>query len=206
MVAIGAGTAAASGGMDVTSLFKNPDTDDADEENKKDYPYLSLTSAILTVIISVVLVAFNTQIATDSIQALLQRRKVSQTFLSLVILPLLSIDPMAINMAIKDKMDMSIALTLEICIQMCLLLIVLLAWCMGVDGMDPQFDGFTIATLVASIIIVAYVVQDGKSNRYFNASVVRHEMIVVLIQACRLTGTLLIEIFIIIALAAFHIQ
>lgn len=168
IAAIGAGTAAASGGgVNVKSLFVNPDLDENDDEDEVELPLLSLAGAVITVIVSVVLVAFNTQFATDSIQAILQRRKVSQTFLSLIILPLLSVDPMAINMAMKDKMDMSIELTLERCIQTCLLLIpliVLLAWCMGIDDMNLQFDGFTIATLFASVIVVAYVVQDGKSN------------------------------------------
>jgi Ca2+:H+ antiporter len=114
-----------------------------------------------------VLVAFNTQFATDSIQGLLQRRKVSQRLLSLMILPLLSTHPMAINMAMQDKMNMSISLALERSMQTCLLLVPLavpVAWCMGVDDMNLEFDGFSVATLFTSIVIVTYVVQEKKSN------------------------------------------
>jgi Ca2+:H+ antiporter len=172
IAAIGAGNAAASGGgVNVKSLFRKPDVNHEDnlkeEEEIMEDCSLSLTGAVITLVVSVVLVAFNTQFATDSIQAILQRRKVSQTFLSLIILPLLSNDPMAIDMAIRDKMDMSISLALERCMQTCLLLVpltVLLAWCMGVNDMNLDFDGFSIATLFVSIIIVTYVVQDGKSN------------------------------------------
>jgi Ca2+:H+ antiporter len=171
IAAIGAGSAAASGGgVNVKTLFGDSDEDHEDdcrEEEIFEECSLSLAGAIITLIVSVVLLAFNTQFSTDSIQAILQRRKVSQTFLSLIILPLLSIDPMAINMAMADKMDMSISLALERCMQTCLLvvpLIVLLAWCMGVDEMNLDFDGFSIATLFVSIIIVTYVVQEGKSN------------------------------------------
>jgi Ca2+:H+ antiporter len=67
----------------------------------------------------------------------------------------------------QDRMNMSISLALERCMQTCLLLVpltVLLAWCMGVDDMNLEFDGFSVATLFASIIIVTYVVQEGKSN------------------------------------------
>lgn len=167
IAAIGAGTAAASGGgINVSKLMRDPAGEEEDDEGV-DEPSLSLQGAIVTLVISVTLLAFNTQFATDSIQAILQRRKVSQTFLSLIILPLLSIDPMAVDMAIKDKMNVSISLALERCMQTCLLLvplIVLLAWCMGIDNMDLQFDGYSIAMLFTSIIIVTYVVQEGKSN------------------------------------------
>jgi Ca2+:H+ antiporter len=166
---IGAGSAAASGGSFHTTPLMDleAEVDDAFEECS-----LSLSGAIVTLIVSVVFVAFNTQFATDSIQALLQRRKVSQTFLSLIILPLLSNDPMAVDMAMQDKMDISISLALERCMQTCLMVVpltVLLAWCMGVNEMDLDFDGFSIATLFVSIIIVTYVVQEGKSNWYVPA-------------------------------------
>jgi Ca2+:H+ antiporter len=168
IAAIGAGSAAASGGgVNIQNLFKSEAYDETDDEDDFESPSLSLPGAIIALAVSVVLVAFNTQFATDSIQALLQRRKVSQTFLSLIILPLLSTDPMAVNMAMQDRMNMSISLALERCMQTCLLLVpltVLLAWCMGVDDMNLEFDGFSVATLFASIIIVTYVVQEGKSN------------------------------------------
>ncbi|KAH6143176.1 hypothetical protein HBI64_013270 [Parastagonospora nodorum] len=189
IVAVGAGTAAASGGsVNFRSVFAAVEGDNDSDEEPFEECSLSLPGAIVTLIVSVVLVAFNTQFATDSIQALLQRRKVSQTFLSLIILPLLSNDPMAVNMAMQDKMDISLSLALERCMQTCLMVVpltVLLAWCMGVNEMDLDFDGFSIATLFVSIIIVTYVVQEGKSNW--------------------LTGALLIKVFVITALAAFYI-
>lgn len=130
-------------------------------------PDLSYFGALVTLTVSVVFVGFNTQFATDSIQSLLQQHGLSKMFLGIVILPLISIDTTSIVMAIKDKMDISIALTLERCMQTSLLivpLIVLLGWCMDIDEMTLQFEGFPIAALFASIVIVTYVVQEGKSN------------------------------------------
>jgi Ca2+:H+ antiporter len=74
---------------------------------------------------------------------------------------------MAINMAIQDKMNMSVSLALERCMQTCLMLVpltVLLAWILEVDDMNLQFDGSAIATLFTVIIIVIYVVQEGRSD------------------------------------------
>jgi Ca2+:H+ antiporter len=168
---VGAGSAATSGGgLNVKKLSENPDEDHEDNYNEEEafeQCSLSLAGAAITLVVSVVLLAFNTQFATDSIQAILQRRKVSQTFLSMIILPLLSIDPVAINAAMVDKMDICISLALESCMQTCLLvvpLIVLLAWGMGVDDMNLDFDEFSITTLFVSVLIVTYVVREGKSN------------------------------------------
>ncbi|KAL1592246.1 hypothetical protein SLS60_011323 [Paraconiothyrium brasiliense] len=115
-------------------------------------------------------------------QGLLQH-DISQSFLGLIILPLLEADPMAIEVAKQDAMDLSVTLTLGRSMQTAFLIVpltVLLAWCMGIDGMTLEFQGFSIAALCASVIIVTY------SNW--------------------LTGALLIKVFIIIALAAVYIE
>ena len=41
-----------------------------------------------------------------------------------------------------------------------------LATGLKIDDMTLDFDGFSVAALFASIIIVTYVVQEGKSNWY----------------------------------------
>ena len=167
IAAIGAGTAAASGGgINLRSIFRTKEKDE-EEEDDWEAPSLSLVGAIVTLVVSVVLVAFNTEFATDSIQGILQHRKVSQTFLSLIILPILSSDPLAIQMARQDKMNICVSLTLERCMQTALLIIpmtMFMAWFMGVDEMNLEFNGFVIASLLVSIAMVSYVVQEGKST------------------------------------------
>ena len=168
IAAIGAGTAAASGGsVNAGALIKTTYEEEDEEEEDYDPPSLDRVMIVVAMIISITLVAFNTQFATDSIQGLLQKHGLSQSFLGLVILPILSIDTLSIFMAMKDKMDVSIELTLERCMQTSLLivpLVVLLAWIMGIDEMTLQFDGFSIAALFVSIIVVTYVISEGKSN------------------------------------------
>jgi len=43
-------------------------------------------------------------------------------------------------------------------------LIIFAAWGMRVEEMTLKFDSFSVAGLFAAIIIVTYVVQQGKSN------------------------------------------
>jgi Ca2+:H+ antiporter len=152
---MGTEIAATGGGPVIDQIYEEPE------------PSLPFFGALMALLISTVLIAFNTKFATDSIQGLLQEAGLSQNFVGLVILPILSSDPTSIVMAVRDKMDISISLTLERCMQTSLMvvpLIVLLAWCMGIDDMTLEFDGFSITALFVSIIIVTYVVQEGKSN------------------------------------------
>lgn len=71
---------------------------------------------------------------------------------------------MAIEVAMQDKMSISISLTLERCMQTCLLLVpltVLLARCINIGEMNLEFDGFVIASLFASMVMVSYVVRES---------------------------------------------
>lgn len=130
-------------------------------------PHMKLPTAILTIIFATVLLVFNTKFAAESIQGIMEQQHISETFMGIVIIPLLSLDVTALKCAWNDKMDMSLSLTLERCMQMALMvvpLVIIIAWGMGVDDMTLDFDGFSVASLFASIIIVTYVVQEGKSN------------------------------------------
>jgi Ca2+:H+ antiporter len=132
-------------------------------------PELTLTWSILTLLISTTLIGFNTSFATDSVEGLMSNAGLSNSFVGLIILPILNDDPLVINLAIQDKMNLCIAYTLERCMQTALLivpLIVIIAWGMKLDDMTLEFEGFPVVALFASIIIVTYVVQEGKSNWY----------------------------------------
>ena len=146
--------------------------------------------AISILTLFTVLIGFNAEFATSSIQSMMrQADSLTQTFVGFVVLPLLSNDPTSIVNAVKDKMDLCIALTLERCMQTALLvvpLIIIIAWGMDVEEMTLEFDGFSVAATFVSIIIVTYVIQDGKSNW--------------------LVGALLIKVYVIVALAAYFIR
>lgn len=164
---IGAAAAGAVGGQIHGDKILNNQDQDKDDEQEEGIPALTLIGGILATVSSTVLIGFHGEFATNSIQGLCQEAHISQKFVGLVILPLLSFDHSAVLVATRDKLDMSISLTLERCMQTSLLVVpvvVLLAWCMGINDMTLEFDGFSTASLFASNIIVSYVVQEGKSN------------------------------------------
>lgn len=160
LATMGATTGAASGGFVMQEKLVVEDEEDV-------APSLTLLFALTTIVLSTVLLAFNTQFATDSVQGIMTQHNISESFMGIVILPLMSNDPNTVTTAWHDSMDMSMALALERCMQSALMvvpLIVLVAWGMGVDSMTMDFDNFSVAALFASIIIVTYVVQEGRSN------------------------------------------
>ena len=138
-------------------------------EEEEEQPQLTIWIAMGTIVISTVLIAFNTQFATESINGLLDQAGLTPTFVGLVILPLLGNDPTTLIVAYKDKMDLSLELTMGKCMQTALMvvpLVVIIGWGMGVEDMTLQFNGFEVASLFASILIVNHIVQDGQSTWY----------------------------------------
>lgn len=160
------------------------DPDDSEE------PQLAWTVALSVMVLFTVLLAFCAEFATNSIQQMVRDTDhLSQTFIGFVILPILSNDPNAINVAMMDKMDLSLGVTLEKCMQTSLLvvpLVVIIDWCMSDDQVTLEFDGFSVSALFVSVIVVTYMISDGKSNW--------------------LSGALLVKIYVIIALASYFIK
>ena len=159
-----AGVAAPTGGY---INHENLVTERPHMVEEQDVPPLSLITAIIASVVFTALLAFNTQFATNSVQGIMQQHSISTTFMGIVILPVLSNDLTPVIMAMRDKMHTSLSLTLERCMQTALMvvpLVVLIAWGMNIDRMTLDFDSFSVASLFASIIIVTYVVQEGKSN------------------------------------------
>jgi Ca2+:H+ antiporter len=171
---IGAGTAAASGGgINVSKLMKkSQQQEEEDDEDDFEEPSLSVIGAIITLTISTTLVAFCSEFMVSSIDGLTATGGVSTTFVGLILLPIVgnaAEHATAVTVAIKDKMDLSIGVAVGSSMQIALLvlpLIVVLGWIMGKDCMTLYFDTFQIATLFVSVLLVNYLIQDGKSRKY----------------------------------------
>jgi Ca2+:H+ antiporter len=172
VAAIGAGTAAASGGgVNVKNLLNKPN-DDEEEEEEFETPSLSVMGALVTLAISTTLVAFCSEFMVDSIDGLTATGGVSTTFVGLILLPIVgnaAEHATAVTVAMKDKMDLSIGVAVGSSMQIALLVfpfIVILGWIMGKDCMTLYFDLFQIATLFVSVLLVNYLIQDGKSRKF----------------------------------------
>lgn len=161
---MGAGISASMGGRAAQETpMREPD-------QEGETPLLSKWVGLFTLAASTALVAFCAEGMVDSIDAITQGGHVSRTFVGLILLPIVgnaAEHATAVTVACKDKMDLAIGVAVGSSMQIALLVIpfvVVLGWCLGKEDMNLAFDGFQIAVLFVSVLLVNYLIQDGKSH------------------------------------------
>ena len=130
-------------------------------------PKMSQLALAVTLVIVTGFLGFNTTFAVDSIDGLTQRTVLTQSFVGLVLLPLLSCNPHSIILAAKDEMPTSFAISISSSIQLLLGILplaVIIGWFRHNDSMNLLFDGFQVVSLAVSIFILKYITDHGRSN------------------------------------------
>ncbi|EAW18261.1 hydrogen/calcium exchanger domain-containing protein [Aspergillus fischeri NRRL 181] len=140
------------------------------EEDDEEQPQLSTWVAVLTLAISTAFVALCAEFMVGSIDALTERGGISKTFVGLILLPIVgnaAEHATAVTVACKDKMDLSIGVAVGSSMQIALLvlpLIIVIGWIMGLEEMTLYFDAFQVILLFVSVLLVNYLIADGKSH------------------------------------------
>ena len=164
---IGAGMSGAMGGANAQ------ETPMREPEPEKEEPQLSLFVAVLTLAIATALVGVCAEFMTDAIDPITKPcGPLPRTFVGLILLPIVgnaAEHATAVTVAVKDKMDLAIGVAVGSSMQIALLVIpfvVILGWIMGTHNPDMNlaFDAFQIILLFVSVLLVNYLIQDGKSH------------------------------------------
>jgi Ca2+:H+ antiporter len=127
--------------------------------------HLGVCFAVL--IVGSATMSFNSQFMIESIRGLTLDTSLPQDFIGLVLLPILSNDPAAIQLAVHDEMDLAIHAALGKSLQVTLVvtpILVILGWGLGIGEMNLLFDGFQVVTLFASVLLVQIGIEAGKSS------------------------------------------
>lgn len=165
LATIGAGTGAAAAGGHINR--ENLVQEEAEEEET---PQLTIVGAVATLALSTVFVALCAEFMVSAINEV--AKSVSPEFIGLILLPIVgnaAEHATAVTVAIKDKMDLAIGVAVGSSLQIALLVLpvmVCLSW-FGVGApadLTLSFDGFQVTVLFISIVVVNYVIQDGKSH------------------------------------------
>lgn len=139
-------------------------------DNEPDEPQLHLWVAIATLAISTVIIALCAEYMVDSITGITESGALSEEFVGLILLPIVgnaAEHATAVTVACKDKMDLAIGVAIGSSLQIALLVIpfaVILGWILGDDSMTLSFDGFQVAVLFVAVLLVNYLIADGKSH------------------------------------------
>lgn len=158
--------------VDPSSLPDSPVKREQDDDDEPEQPQISLMVACITLAASTVLVALNAEFLVDSLNSVTcSSAGISKTFVGLILLPIVGNAAehfTAVSVAIKDKMDLSIGVAVGSSMQIALLvlpLVVVIGWIAGKgDQMTLYFDGFQLSALFVAVLLVNYLIQDGKSH------------------------------------------
>ena len=142
--------------------------EEADDEPEE--PQIHIAVAWATLAISTAIIGLCAEFMVDSIDAIVAGGAVSEEFVGLILLPIVGNaceHATAVTVAIKDKMDLAIGVAVGSSMQVALLLIplmVIIGWIMGKDDMSLSFDGFQIAVIFVAVLLVNYLIGDGRSH------------------------------------------
>ncbi|PIL29782.1 transporter [Ganoderma sinense ZZ0214-1] len=139
------------------------------EDEGEETPQMSVGLTIGLLVVVTVIVAVTAEWLVDSIDGLTDSGKISKEFVGLVLLPIVgnaAEHVTAVTVSVKDKLTLSLGVAVGSSIQIALFVIpfmVTLGWIIG-KPLSLLFDPFESIVLFLSVLVVNYVVQDGKSN------------------------------------------
>lgn len=154
---------------------------------------LSPVAAGIALVIITVLVAICAEFLVDSIDSIVQRAHISKTFIGLILLPIVgnaAEHVTAVVVSYKNKMNLALGVAVGSSLQIALFVtpfLVILGWIIG-SPMTLRFETFEVVVFFISVLVVNYLIGDGRSNY--------------------LEGAMCIGVYLIIALAfcKFHIS
>jgi len=138
---------------------------DEDEEE----PLLGPVAAGVCLVLVTILVAVCAEYLVDSIDSIVATSGISKTFIGLILLPIVgnaAEHVTAVVVAWKGKMDLAIGVAIGSSMQIALFVtpfLVVLGWAIG-QQMTLNFQVFETVVFFVSVLVVNYLIQDGKSN------------------------------------------
>ncbi|KAA8626316.1 ChaA Ca2+ H+ antiporter [Pyrenophora tritici-repentis] len=150
------------------NLFADVENQEGGDE-EEEAQILSPTSAGVALVIVTVLVAICAEFLVDSIDSIVESAHISKTFVGLILIPIVgnaAEHVTAVVVAYKGKMDLAINVAIGSSMQIALFVtpfLVVLGWIMH-QPMTLHFQGFETMIFFISVLIVNYLIQDGKSN------------------------------------------
>lgn len=141
-------------------------SEEGTEESERQW---GLKKAIIYLIIAAAVLGFEAEILVDSIQSLKVIYGIPETFLGIVIVPVIgniAEYTSSVLMAMKDKINISVEIAIGSSMQMALFVMPVLVLFSFIAGtpMNYAFTSFELVTAACSIGLSLYIFQDGRTN------------------------------------------
>ncbi|KAI9315933.1 calcium/proton exchanger [Dichotomocladium elegans] len=138
-------------------------------EEEEEIPQMPFWLACISLLVVTALVAVCAEFLVSAIEDVVEQWHISETFVGLILLPIVgnaAEHVTAVTVAIKNKMDLALGVAVGSSMQIALLitpLMVIIGWGMNVE-MSLLFNVFETAVMLISVVMVNYLMMDGKSN------------------------------------------
>eukprot|EP00227_Mantoniella_beaufortii_P012769 CAMPEP_0197582066 /NCGR_PEP_ID=MMETSP1326-20131121/5391_1 /TAXON_ID=1155430 /ORGANISM="Genus nov. species nov., Strain RCC2288" /LENGTH=434 /DNA_ID=CAMNT_0043146083 /DNA_START=258 /DNA_END=1562 /DNA_ORIENTATION=- len=153
-----------------THLYEEPeDENDDDDDDDDDEAVLGFWGCIFWLSVATIFISLLSSYLVDTIEGASASWDFSVAFISVILLPIVgnaAEHASAVMFAMKNKMDISLGVAVGSATQIALLVIpfcVIVGWFMD-QPMDLNMEVFETATLFTTVVTVAFVCQDGRSN------------------------------------------
>ncbi|KAI7906656.1 calcium/proton exchanger [Cokeromyces recurvatus] len=140
-----------------------------DEADEEEYPHTTLSFAIIALLVIAGFIAAHAELLVGAIEGVVEVWGLNETFVGLIILPIVgnaAEHVSSITFAMKNKMNLCIGIAVSSSLQIGLLvspILVLTGWLIDVP-MTFFFEIFETVVLFSSVLVVNYLIGDGKSN------------------------------------------
>jgi len=139
------------------------------DDEKRESPRVSLLGGLFTICLAGIIAGFNSSNVVEVIEEFSTSLGMSQVFGGVIVLPIVVNTPelvSAMNAAYKNKMNLAVGIALGAATQVIAFLVpsfVLFSWIIN-KPMALDFQPFSIAVVIISVLVVAIVLRDGQST------------------------------------------
>ncbi|KNE66787.1 calcium/proton exchanger [Allomyces macrogynus ATCC 38327] len=136
---------------------------------EEEVPVLTLWFSIGLLLVSTILVAMCSEFLVGSIEGLTKEAGLSETFVALILLPIVgnaAEHVTAVTVAMRNKMELALGVAIGSSMQIALFvtpLLVVVGWIIN-QPMTLYFELFDTAVLFIAVLVVNYLIADGRSN------------------------------------------
>lgn len=156
--------------LSILFSFKIADTsDELVEAHEHHQPDWSLRTSIMVLVAATVAIAYLSEVLVGAVEPVVEELGITEFFLGIILIPLVgnvAEHVVAVQMAMKNKMELSLAISLGSSLQVALFVAPLLVFISLFFGshLTLTFNVFELIALFAASLIAALIALDGESN------------------------------------------
>ncbi|KAI7870276.1 Sodium/calcium exchanger protein-domain-containing protein [Spinellus fusiger] len=140
-----------------------------DVVEEEEVPKTTLVFSAVSLVVIAAFVSLHAEFLVGAIEGVVSSWGINETFVGIILMPLVGNAAehlSSITFAIKNKMNLSIGIAISSSLQIGLLvtpILVIIGWIID-KPMTLFFENFETVILLTSVLIVNYLIQDGRSN------------------------------------------